>query len=115
MADQLGHDVGAPVVGQLEHPLDALLRVRQLLDVDDLVGAEAARQLEPLANAVDDDHLPAPISLATAVAYTPEPAGALDHDVLAQLQAGQLHAADHLGQRAVDARRPWCRSARPAP
>jgi hypothetical protein len=96
MADQLGDDIGAPAVRQLEHALHAQVGVRQLLDVDQLVGAEGVRELEALADAVDHDDLARPHLFCDCRGVDAQPTRALDDDVLADLEARELQAADNL-------------------
>src|SRR2546426_965742 len=56
VADQLHDDVAAPAVRERLDSRHAGLRRRMLAQIDDLVGAEPPRQLEPRVHAVDDDH-----------------------------------------------------------
>src|SRR6185437_16975783 len=78
LADEVDDRLGALAVGQLLHGLD----VRATLDLDGLVGAELAGELEGLLAGVDDDDLGRRVGLQALDADVAQAARA-DHDALA--------------------------------
>src|SRR6266571_4713712 len=105
VADQLHDDVAAPAVRERLDSLHAGLRRRMLAQVDDLVGAEPPRQLEPLVHAVDDDHARRAHLARHRARVDAETARALDDDDLPGAEPGQVEAGVDLGVGAVHARR----------
>ena len=75
--------------------------VGELLDVDQLVGAERLGQLEAVVNGVDDDDLPDATLFRDRDRVEPEAAGTLNDDVVVRGRAGLAKAVDHLRKRAV--------------
>src|SRR5262249_48983050 len=103
IADQLHHDVGAPVVGEAPHAIDPAARGVVLAEVDGLVGPELPRQGEPLVHPVDDHDLPGAHLAGDRAGVDAEPAGPLDDDGLAGAKAGDVQRGVDLGEGAVDA------------
>src|SRR5439155_249922 len=96
LAPSVRHDRGA---------LHAGLRRRMLAQIDDLVGAEPPRQLEPLVHAVNDDHARRAHLARHRARVDAETARALDDDDLPGAEPGQVEAGVDLGVGAVHARR----------
>src|SRR5919107_373051 len=101
LADEVDDRLGPRAVGELLHGLD----VRGPLDLDRVVGAQLARQLERLLVRVDDDDLGRRVRLEALDADVAEPARA-DHDALrpgAEHGDRLLHGVDR-GQARVGQR-----------
>ena len=83
------HATSAPAPARpLAHQLDALAAVRDLLDVDRVVGAERPRQLEPARELVDDDDGGRAHVLGDGGRLDAEAARALDDDAVAEREPG---------------------------
>src|SRR3954466_989226 len=92
LADEVDDRLGALAVGELLHLLD----VRGALDLDRVVGAELARELEGLLVRVDDDDLGRRVGLQALDADVAQAARA-DHDALgagAEDRNRLLHGVD---------------------
>src|SRR6185503_14073526 len=103
LAHQLHHDVAAPVVGELLHRLDAVVRGGMLAHVDHVGGPEGAGEGEALLHPVDDDHARRAHLAGHRARVDSEAARALDHYRLALAQRGEIEACVDLAERAVDA------------
>src|SRR5215468_2092252 len=101
-ADEIARDVDARAARPLADEADALAAVEDLLDVDRVVGAERARQLEAPGELVHDDHRGGPHVLGHRGRLDPEPARALDHHGAAEGESRAVEAEDHLTEGAVD-------------
>ena len=87
--------------GPLAHQLHALAPVGHLFDVDRVVGAEGARQLEPPGDLVHHDHRGGAHVLGHRGRLDPEPARALDHHACRRSGARAGAGRRYLGERAV--------------
>src|SRR2546422_2391479 len=105
VADQLHDDVAAPAVRERLDSRHAGLRRRMLAQIDDLVGAEPPRQLEPRVHAVDDNHARRAHLARHRARVDAETARALDDDDLPGAEPGQVEAGVDLGVGAGHARR----------
>src|SRR5215510_12544431 len=103
-ADEVARDVRAGAARPLADQVDALATVGDLLDVDRVVGAEGARQLEPPGQLVHDDHDGGAHVLGDRGRLDAEPAGALDDDGAPEGEPRAVEAEDHLTEGAVDRR-----------
>ncbi len=88
---------------QLSHPPYTLLRRRQVLQVDELVGTEHRGDLESLTHPVDDDDARRASLARHGNRVQPQAAGALDHHGFADPQARDVPATRYLGHGAIDA------------
>ena len=95
-ADEVAGDVRASSARPLADEVDALPTVGDLLDVDRVVGAEGARQLESSRQLIDDDHGGRAHVLGDRGRLDPEPAGALDDDAAPEREPRAVEAEDHL-------------------
>ena len=104
VADQLHHDVAAPVVGELLDARDAFRGRLVLAHVHGVGRAELAGQGQPLVDAVDRDDLARAHLARHRARVDAEPARALHDHRLAGAQPREVEAGVDLRVGAVDAR-----------
>src|SRR5882724_5531254 len=102
--DEIARDVRAHAARQPADEAHALLTVGDLFEVDRVVGAEGARQIEPARQLVDDDDGGRAHVLGDGGRLDPETARALDDDAAAEGEPCPAQAEDHLRQGAIDRR-----------
>src|SRR5258708_778928 len=102
-ATDFHHHVGAPAARQFFYARGARGGRRQRRQVDELVGAEHSRHLEPLGYAVDDDDAACSSLTCDRDRVQTKAARALNDHRLADLDVRQVPATGDLGQRTIDA------------
>ena len=91
-------------IGELLHRRDAVRWRRTLAQIDRVIGAELARELEAARDAVHGNDQPGAHVPRRGNHVQAKAAGALDHQAVALAKSTTIQTLDNLSKRAVDRR-----------